>query len=108
MPDYYDAVYRQAIKQLYEEQSRPFCETDEKICKISWKVLVKEISGGEFEYHVIKKGSLVCGMNHVKQATDFIEIDVDIYKLSRSSYLQEQADNLTYLLCSAELKNFVR
>lgn len=108
MIEYYNTVYRQVIKQLYSKQTRPYSETDEKICEFSWAILAREDSMKRIEYEVVESKGIVCAMNQIKQRTDFIKIEVDIYQLSNSCYLLEEADRLTYQLCNAKLYDFIR
>ena len=113
MPDYYDEVYRQIIKQLHSKNTRPYNENEEKICEFSWAILARERYAGptgtakRIEYEVVEDTSIVCGLNQVKQRTDFVKAEIDIYKLSKSYYLLEKADSMTFRLCSAPLYNFV-
>ena len=109
----YDTVYRQVIKQLYGKQTRPYSETEEKICEFSWAIVTRKSFVGmgvieKIEYDVIENKSFICATNQIQQRTDFIEFEVDIYKLSNSYYLLQQADRLTYQLCNAKLYDFIR
>lgn len=114
MPDYYDAVYRQIIKQLHSKHTRPYNENEEKICEFFWAILAREryVSGTglakRIEYEVVEDKSIVCGLDQVKQRTDFVKVEIDVYKLSNSYYLLEKADSMTFRLCSTKLYDFVR
>ena len=114
MPDYYDTVYRQILKELQSKHTRPYDPEEEEICEFSWAVLARECYvsgtglGKRIEYEVFEDKDIVCGLSNVKQRTDFIKVAIDIYKLSNSYYLLQEADRLTFQLCSAKLNDFVR
>jgi hypothetical protein len=59
---------------------------------------------GDVDYDLVAQGDFYCGK--IEQRTDLITIQVDVYKLSDSFYLLEQADRLTYQLCSANLYDY--
>jgi hypothetical protein len=113
MPDYYDTIYRQILRELHSKHTRPYDPKKEKICEFSWAILAREcyVSGTglakRIEYEVVEDKGIFCGLNQVKQQTDFIKVEVDVYKLSDSYYLLEQADRLTFQLCNAKLYDFI-
>jgi hypothetical protein len=113
MPDYYDTVYRQVIKEILSKHIRPYDEKEEKVCEFSWAILARERYAGatgltkRIEYDVVENESIVCGIKNIKQQTDFISFQIDVYRLSNSYYLVEQAKRITFQLCNAKLYDFI-
>lgn len=106
MPDYYDTVYRQIVKKLNHISTRPFDEKDENICDFSCAIIAREDWKGNIDYQLVVEGDILCATNQIKQRTDTITIQVDTNKLQDSNYLLQQADRLTYQLCSASLHDY--
>ena len=104
MPDYYDSIYRQTIKKLQNRYVRPYNEKEEKIVDFSCAIMTRVNRDGGTDYDLVEQGDFYCGK--IEQRTDLITVQVDVYKLSNSFYLLEQADRLTYQLCSTNLYDY--
>lgn len=105
MPDYYDTIYRQAIKKLQSISTRPYDEKDENLTDFSCAIMTRE-RNRIIEYDLVVSGDIICGTNQIKQRTELITIQVDTHKLSNSYYLLQEADRLTYQLCNATFKDY--
>jgi len=103
MPEYYDSTYRQVVRKLENSSTRPYDEKDENIVDYSCAIFTKINRDGSIDYDLIEEGEFICGKK--EQRTEIITIQVDTHKLCNSYYLLQQADRLTYQLCSATLYN---